>query len=269
MMHRSHLVPSFLSGICLLGACAFAQDTGTPYTTRVDPNWKISDRNRPMAPVITPGTPSTPQKAGLAPSDAVLLFDGHSLAGWVDAKGNPAQWTVADGYFQTKPGKGDIHTTQAFGDCQLHVEWQTPNPPHGTDQDRGNSGIYLMSKYELQVLDSYGSETYADGQAAAIYAQFPPLVNASLPPGQWQVYDVVFHGPRFSASGEVTRPATETVFHNGVLVQDNAVLTGPTDYMHRPPYKAHPEKMPLTLQDHDHPVKFRNIWIRELKEPAN
>ncbi|HSM78923.1 MAG TPA: DUF1080 domain-containing protein, partial [Bryobacteraceae bacterium] len=118
-------------------------------------------------------------------------------------------------------------------------------------------------------LDSYGSETYADGQAAAIYAQFPPLVNASLPPGQWQVYDVVFHGPRFSASGEVTRPATETVFHNGVLVQDNAVLTGPTDYMHRPPYKAHPEKMPLTLQDHDHPVKFRNIWIRELKEPAN
>ncbi|HVT95780.1 MAG TPA: DUF1080 domain-containing protein [Bryobacteraceae bacterium] len=266
MKRPSVFFSSLLAGSYLLAGSLVAQDVGTPFATRIDPKWKISDRSRPMAPVVTPGTPSTQQKAGLPPSDATVLFDGKDLAGWVDDKGNPARWTVGDGYFQTSSGGGDIHTTQAFGDCQLHVEWQTPNPPHGKDQDRGNSGIYLMGLYELQVLDSYGSETYADGQAGAIYAQHPPQVNVTLPPGQWQTYDVIFHGPRFSASGELIRPATATVLQNGVLIQDNAVLTGPTDYMHRPPYKPTPEKLPLKLQDHHHPVKYRNIWIRELKE---
>lgn len=228
--------------------------------------WKPSDRNRPVPPIITPATPSTQQAPGKPPSDAVVLFDGKDLSQWQNAKGGPADWKVVNGVIEIVPGKGDIHTAQAFGDCQLHVEWAEPNPPHDKDQGRGNSGIYLMSKYELQVLDSYENKTYADGQAGAIYAQTPPLVNACRPPGQWQWYDIVFHGPHFNADGKLLRPAHITVLQNGVLVQDNTELTGPTDYMKRPPYVAHPAKMPLLLQDHDQPVHFRNIWIRELSE---
>ncbi len=249
----------------LVPGLSLAQDAGVPYATHVSPAWKVSDRHRPMAVVITPAPVDQP---GAPPSDAVVLFNGHDLSQWTDHHGGPPQWRVGDGYFETVPGKGDLKTKQAFGDCQLHVEWATPNPPHGKDQDRGNSGIYIMSLYELQVLDSYQSTTYADGAAGAIYAQFPPLVNASRPPGEWQTYDIVFHGPRFSADGKVLQPASETTLHNGVLVQDNSVLTGPTTYMGRPQYKPQPEKMPLLLQDHDHPVRFRNIWIREIKEPA-
>ena len=222
--------------------------------------WKISDRSRPLPPVVTPGA------AGLPPSDAIVLFDGKDLSQWESNKGGPAGWKVVNGAIELVPGSGDIHTKKAFGDCQLHVEWAEPNPPHGKDQGRGNSGVYLMSRYELQVLDSYQNETYADGQAGAIYAQTPPLVNACRPPGEWQTYNIVWHGPRFAEDGKVLRPAHITVFQNGVLVQDNTELTGPTDYMHRPPYAQHPPKMPLLLQDHDQPVRFRNIWIRELRE---
>lgn len=228
--------------------------------------WKISDRNRPQPVVITPGTESTQDRAGRPPSDATVLFDGTDLAKWESNKGGPAQWKVENGAMVVAPGTGDIHTKEGFGDCQLHAEWAEPNPPHGEDQGRGNSGIYLMSRYELQVLDSYGNKTYPDGQTGAIYAQFPPLVNACRPPGEWQSYDVVWHGPRFAADGKLLRPARITVLQNGVLVQDNTTLTGPTDYMKRPPYKQHPEKMPLLLQDHDQSVRFRNIWIRELAE---
>ncbi|MGB6682272.1 MAG: DUF1080 domain-containing protein, partial [Candidatus Acidiferrum sp.] len=160
---------------------------------------------------------------------------------------------------------GYIYTKQAFGDCQLHVELREPTPPHGESQERGNSGVFLMGLYEVQVLDSYENKTYADGQASALYGQYPPLVNASRPPGQWQWYDIVFHGPRFGPGGKLLRKAHVTVFHNGVLVQDNVELTGPTENGARPPYKAHPEKLPLALQDHGDPVRFRNIWIRELK----
>ncbi len=264
---------SWVAGAAAAGWLAFcgvgaAQDVGQPYATHVSPKWKVSDRSRPMAVMVTPGTASTDAKAGTAPSDAVVLFGRGDLSQWEGAHGGAPTWEVRDGYFATEPGKGDIRTKQSFGDCQLHVEWATPNPPHGQDQDRGNSGVYLMSMYELQVLDSYNSKTYADGQAGAIYAQFPPLANASRPPGEWQIYDIVFHGPRFSADGKILRPASETVFHNGVLIQDNCVLTGPTTYMGRPPYRPHAEKMPLLLQDHDHPVRFRNIWIREIHEPA-
>jgi hypothetical protein len=222
--------------------------------------WKVHDANRPTPPVITPAMP------GRAPSDATVLFDGRDLSKWQSDKGGPAPWKVVNGAIEIVPGTGQIHTAQSFGDCQLHLEWAEPNPPHDKDQARGNSGVYLMSKYELQVLDSYQNKTYADGQAGAIYGQFPPLVNASLPPGEWQTYDIVWHGPRFASDGKLLRPAHVTVLQNGVLVQDNVELTGPTDYGKRPPYTPHPEKLPLLLQDHDQAVRFRNIWIRELPE---
>jgi hypothetical protein len=219
--------------------------------------WRPGDRDRPLPPKITadPGAP---------PSDAVVLFNGTSLDAWQQGDGKPPAWKVKDGYFEVAPGTGDLVTVRPFGDCQLHLEWTTPSPTQGTDQEPGNSGVYMMSLYEIQVLDSYRNKTYADGQAAAVYGQYPPLVNASRAPGKWQSYDIVFHGPRFSDSGELLRLARVTLLHNGVLVQDNVPLTGPTDYMNRPPYKPHAARLPLRLQDHGQPVRFRNIWIREL-----
>lgn len=231
--------------------------------------WKQHDRNRPLPPIVTPATPSVQSQPGKPPSDSVVLFDGKDLSAWVDKNGNPTQWKAANGYMETMPHSGAIHTKQSFGDCQLHLEWATPNPPHGEDQNRGNSGVYLMSKYEIQILDSYKSITYADGQAASVYGQYPPLANVTLSPGEWQTYDVVFHGPRFAQDGTLLRPATVTLLHNGVLVQDHVILTGPSDYKKRPPYQPHAEKLPLALQDHDHPVRFRNIWIRELKDTVD
>ncbi len=231
--------------------------------------WPVHSRTRPLPAVVTPATASTQDQPGRPPSDATVLFDGKDLSQWESVKGGPAGWKVTDGYFQTVPKTGDIQTKLPFGDCQLHVEWAAPNPSHGEDQDRGNSGVYLMGLYEVQVLDSYQSVTYADGQAAAVYGQYPPLVNACRPPGEWQNYDIIWHGPRFDSSGNLQRPATVTVIQNGVLVQDGVTLTGPTEHQHRPPYKAHPEKLPLRLQDHNHPVRYRNIWIRELHERGN
>jgi Domain of Unknown Function (DUF1080) len=233
--------------------------------SQIDPKWKIHDMDRPVPPVVDPGTASTQQVAGRAPSDAVVLFDGKDLSKWADKDGKPARWKVESGYMQVVPKAGYIFTREAFGDCQLHVEFSEPSPPHGDSQDRGNSGVYLQGLYEIQVLDSYQNKTYADGQASAVYGQYPPLVNASRPPGQWQTYDIIFHGPRFSGD-KLTRPARVTVLHDGVLVQDNVELTGPTEHGERPPYKPGPEKLPLALQDHENPVRFRNIWIRELKE---
>jgi len=230
------------------------------------PPWGVQhDRNAPQPPVVTPGEASTQAQPGKPPSDAIVLFNGKDLSNWESLKGGPALWRVGKGYFEVAPGTGDIRTKQAFGDCQLHVEWASPNPPHGEDQDRGNSGVYLQSLYEVQVLDSYQSPTYPDGQAAAIYGQYAPLVNACRPPGQWQSYDIVFHGPRFDAAGKLTRPATYTVFHNGVLVQDHVTVLGRTDGEHEQ-YEQTPTKLPLKLQDHNHPVRFRNIWIREIPE---
>ena len=231
---------------------------------QVDPRWKPNDPLRPMPPVITPGTASTQDSPGRPPSDAVVLFDGKDLSSWADEKGQAAKWKVSDGYVEVVPHSGYIHTRQPFGDCQLHVEFAEPLPTVGEDQGRGNSGVFLMGLYEVQVLDSYENKTYADGQAASVYGQFPPQVNASRPPGQWQWYDIVFHGPRFDDSGKLKRPARMTVLHNGVLVQDNVELSGPTAHHDRPPYKTGPDKLPLALQDHGSPVRFRNIWIREL-----
>jgi len=240
------------------------QQQATPSV--VLPPWGVQhDRNAPQPPVVDSGMASTQPQAGKPPSDAIILFNGKDLSNWESEKGGPAEWKVEKGYFATVPGKGDIRTKQAFGDCQLHVEWSAPNPPHGEDQDRGNSGVYLQSNYEIQVLDSFQSKTYPDGQAAALYGQYAPLVNACRPPGQWQTYDVVFHGPRFDAAGKLTRAATITVFHNGVLVQDHVTVLGRTDGEHEP-YEKTPTKLPLKLQDHNHPVRFRNVWIREIPE---
>ncbi len=240
---------------------AMPQTQPNPRTAELQ-KWRIHDETRPMPPVVDPGPAGPPASV---PSDAVVLFGGQDLSAWTNAKGAPAAWLVRDGYMEVVKDTGSIRTKQGFGDCQLHVEWATPTPGVGSGQDRGNSGVFLMDTYEVQVLDSYNSKTYADGMAAAIYGQYPPLVNASRGPGEWQTYDIVFHAPRFDANGALVAPARMTVIHNGVLVQDNETLTGPTAHKARPPYKAHLPAMPLSLQDHGHPVRYRNIWLRELR----
>jgi 3-keto-disaccharide hydrolase len=201
--------------------------------------------------------------AGPPPSDAIVLFDGKDLSQWESDKNGPAKWKVEDGV-ATVNGTGGIHTKQSFGDCQLHVEWATPAEVKGEGQGRGNSGIFLQSRYELQVLDSYNNKTYFHGQAGSIYKQHAPLVNCSRKPGEWQTYDVIYHAPRFDADGKLTKPGTMTVLQNGVLVQDNAEILGSTSHAGAPKYTAHALKQPLTLQDHHNPVRYRNIWIREL-----
>jgi len=234
-----------------------------------DPNYLDHDRTRPQPPVITPAVPSTPEKAGTAPSDATVLFDGKDISQWVGMDGSATKWITKDGYMECVKGSGYVRTLQNFGDCQLHIEWATPTPAHGEGQGRGNSGVFLgLDRYEVQVLDSYQSTTYADGSAAAIYGQYPPLVNASLPPGQWQTYDIIYTAPRFGDLDDLRSPARITVFHNGVLVQNNVQLTGPTSWLERAPYRSHPEKQPISLQDHGNPVRFRNIWVRELGKPG-
>ena len=225
--------------------------------------WPVHDIRRPQPAIVDPGPGSLPVPP---PADAIVLFDGRDLSKWKHASGEPARWTLRDGYVEVLSGAGDLVTHDGFGDVQLHAEWAAPSPPKGSGQNRGNSGVYLMEAYEVQVLDSYENETYPDGQAASLYGQYPPLVNASRPPGAWQSYDIVFHGPRFDASGKLLRPATVTVVHNGVLVQDNVTLTGPTGHYARPPYAPHADRLSIRLQDHGDPVRFRNIWLRELKD---
>jgi hypothetical protein len=257
-----------LSNVTTLAAmmCICLGATGLAQRTRQDPSlqqWPIHDQARPMPPVVDPGPAGRPAPV---PADAIVLFGGKNLSNWTTAKGTPAGWKVQKGYMEVVKDTGAIRTTSGFGDCQLHVEWASPSPAVGTDQDRGNSGVFLMDLYEVQVLDSYESKTYADGMAAAIYGQFPPLVNASRKPGEWQTYDIVFHRPRFDGSGALVAPARMTVFHNGILVHDNDELTGPTAHKARPPYKAHADRLPISLQDHGHPVRYRNIWIRDLEK---
>ncbi|MFC3197456.1 DUF1080 domain-containing protein [Parapedobacter deserti] len=200
-----------------------------------------------------------------APSDAIVLFDGSSLDQWVSRKdgSSPAEWEVADGAFTVARGKGDIQTKQEFTDYQLHLEWRTPTKIEGEGQGRGNSGVFMQGLYEVQVLDSYNNRTYSNGQAASIYKQRIPLVNATKPPGEWQTYDIVWTAPRFNADGILISKARITVIHNGVLVQNNVELDGATEYIGNPKYKAHGPG-PIILQDHGNPVSFRNIWIRPL-----
>ncbi|HEY2375049.1 MAG TPA: DUF1080 domain-containing protein [Gemmatimonadaceae bacterium] len=246
-------------------AIAFVMATieSLPAAAQSPTEYPIHSMTRPQPTVVDPGPYPGLRKP---PSDAVVLFDGRSLDGWqsADSSGHPARWKVADGYMEVVAGAGNIATTRGFGDVQLHVEFMEPVPAHGEGQERGNSGVFLMGIYEVQVLDSYQNPTYADGAVGAIYGQYPPLVNASRPPGEWQTYDIVFHRPRFAANGNLTSPARMTILFNGILIQDNAVLTGPTAHKQRPPYAKHPDLLPLILQDHGDLVRFRNIWVREL-----
>lgn len=251
--------------LLLLAVCATVTLTASAQEDRDPSNWEIHDRDRPAPAVVSPGSASTQSQTGQPPSDAIVLFDGSSLDAWQTPNGDDAPWRIVDGAFEVVPGTGGIRTREGFGDIQLHIEWAAPDPPVGEDQDRGNSGVFLMERYEVQILDSYDNATYPDGQAAAVYGQYPPLVNAMRPPGQWNTYDIIFHRPRFDEDGTLLEPATVTVLHNGVLVQDHEELTGPSGHHSRPAYEAHPDRLPISLQDHDHPVRFRNVWIRELE----
>ena len=235
--------------------------TDTPYIP--GSKYRVHDVNRPHPPVVSPGTESTQEVPGRAPSDAIFLFDGTSLAGWKHRDGSPARWKVERGYMEVVARSGDIVSVAEFGDCQLHLEWAAPVEAVGESQGRGNSGVFLMGRYEIQVLDCYDNPTYADGTTGAIYGQFPPLVNACRTPGVWQVYDIVWEAPRFDRDRLVS-PAYLTLFHNGVLLHNHRALLGPTTHRTTLPWVAHPPVGPLQLQDHGNPVRFRNIWYRPL-----
>ncbi len=246
----------------------------TPYLP--DSIWRVHDDARPRPMVINAGTSSTNAKVGKPPSDAIVLFDGtvaslnnwlgrdKSKAGEPEAKERGAAWKVENGYMEVN-GSGSIWTAQGFGSAQYHVEFSTPNPPKGNSQGRGNSGFFVMGRYEVQILDSYNNKSYADGQAAAIYGQSPPLVNAARKPGSWQMYDIIFHAPKFK-EGKVIRPATVTVLHNGILVQDHITLIGAGGHKRVAHYQEHASELPIMLQDHGDPIRFRNIWVRKLKD---
>lgn len=244
----------FLSFLLLSGLVTNAQEID-----RTGGSPKLSEYYTPVAPVVTPG--KTPQEA---PSDAIVLFNGKDLSNWESMKGDAAPWTIENGAMVVKPGSGGIKTKKGFGDCQLHVEFRTPAEVSGEGQGRGNSGIFIMDRYELQVLDNYNNKTYVNGQAGSIYKQLPPLANACKGPGEWQTYDIIFTAPRFYADGRLQSQARITVIHNGVLVQNNMSIWGSTEYIGSPVYKKHSDREPISLQDHGNKTAFRNIWIREL-----
>lgn len=206
----------------------------------------------------------TPGKNNQPPSDAIILYRKiNDTVNWVEEKGNKIRW-IANDSLTCVPKTSGIKTKRSFGDCQLHIEWRAPLPATGSGQGRGNSGVFLMGLYEVQVLDSWENETYYNGQAGSIYKQHIPLVNASTPPGTWQTYDIIFTAPRFNPDKTLKSPAYITVFHNGVLIQNHAEIIGPTLFIGKPLYNYHEDKLPLMLQHHSNPVSFRNIWIREL-----
>lgn len=227
------------------------QSKKTPETTEI---WE------PQPRLVAPA-----DKPGDAPADATILFDGKSLDNWSSIEGGAPKWTLKDGAMTVVGGSKDIRTKKEFGDFQLHVEWRSPAEvdPTKTGQGRGNSGIFLHGKYEVQVLDNFNNKTYANGQASSVYKQHIPLVNACRKPGEWQTYDIIFTGPRFNTEGRILHPAYLTVLHNGVITQNHIAIWGPTEYIGLPVYK--PEvKGPIILQDHGDAVSYRNIWIREL-----
>ncbi len=246
------------STVVAAGAVAAWQDVGfddTPFLP--DGQWRVHDGRRPNPPVIAPAA-----EAGAPPSDAIVLFDGSDLSRWRGADGDAAKWRLVDDAMEVN-GTGDIATIEEFGDCQLHLEWATPTEPTDASQGRGNSGVFFMGRYEVQVLDSFDNRTYADGQAAALYGQAPPLVNACRGPGEWQTYDVIFRAPRFE-SDELIEKARATVLHNGVVVHHDREFLGTTVYKKVATYRPHGPRAPLRLQDHGNPVRYRNVWIRPL-----
>jgi hypothetical protein len=219
---------------------------------------KATEVWEPEPKVVTPGS-----STAMPPSDAIVLFDGKDLTNWTDAKGNASKWIVKDGVMTVQAGNGNIKTKQIFGDIQLHIEWRTPAKVEGDGQGRGNSGIFLQERYELQVLDSYKNRTYSNGQAGSIYKQTPPLVNASKGPGEWQTYDVIYLAPKFNTDGSLQTAGRITVLHNGVLIQNNTEIQGTTEYIGKPKVVAHGNGS-IILQDHGNPTSYRNIWVREL-----
>jgi hypothetical protein len=236
--------------------------TDTPM--QPDGKWHVHDPNRPKPAVITPGKSFSEMAA--APADAIVLFDGKDLSRWEAGNKSEAKWKVENGYMETVPKSGIIRTKDKFGDFQLHIEFATPSKVEGKGQGRGNNGVNIFGRYEIQILDSYDNETYADGQAAAIYSQKPPLVNASRPPGEWQTYDIMWEGPRWEGD-KLTRKARMTVLHNGVVVHHGTELYGHTPYRGLGNYnRPHPPTGSIELFEHGNPVRFRNIWIRPLGE---
>jgi len=259
-MTRIRLLSALLLAPALLCAAALQEKHPIGYKdTPLIPGtkWHVHDSDREPPGAITPGT------NGSAPSDALVLFDGKSLAAWrKQGSADAAGWKVEGGFAEVN-GSGSIETRESFGDCQLHLEWCAPAKVESESQGRGNSGVFLMGRYEIQVLDSFQNRTYADGQASALYGQQPPLVNACRAPGEWQSYDIVFRAPRFE-NGKLTRPARATVFHNGVLTQDAQEFLGATAHRAVAEYAPHEAALPIALQDHGNPVHYRNIWIRRL-----
>jgi hypothetical protein len=225
--------------------------------------WTIHDPERPLPAVVDPGPAGPPTPA---PSDAVILFSGTDLSQWTNAKGGDPGWKIKNGSVEVVKKAGSILTKKEFGDCQLHVEWAAPLPASGKSQGRGNSGVFLMNTYEVQILDCFENITYADGMTSALYGQFPPRVNACRSPGEWQTFDILFFRPHFDAQGKVIEPARMTVFFNGLMVHHNRALIGPTTWKVRTPYSAHADRLPVSLQDHGNPVRYRNIWIRDLEK---
>ncbi len=226
---------------------------------------QMSEYWTPQPPVVTPGT-TTSKAVITAPSDAIVLFDGKDLSAWESVQGGPAQWIVKEGAFTVNKPTGDIRTKQEFESFQLHIEWCIPEDITGTSQARGNSGIFLQGMYEIQILDCYNNETYVNGQAASVYKQTPPLVNAMRKPGEWNVYDIIYTAPVFKEDGTYRYPPRVTVIHNGVVVQNNTTILGTTEYIGFPKVAKHGAG-PLILQDHgdpSEPISFRNIWVREL-----
>jgi hypothetical protein len=250
---RASILPIvFFFIIAVSGPTVFSQ------TTVEEPGPFPAPKNEP--PIVTPGRTNADP-----PSDAIVLFDGKDLSHWRGAKDDSAiKWQAQDGYLEVVPKTGDITTREEFGDCQLHIEWATPSLIEGQGQGRGNSGVFLMQRYEVQVLDSYQNKTYYHGQAGSIYKQYAPLVNASRQPGQWQSYDIIFKAPKFDDGGRVIERARITVLQNGVLIQNNVEIFGSTDDKKPALYIAHSAKAPLELQNHGAPVRYRNIWIRQL-----
>ena len=224
--------------------------------------WRVHDSKRPQPAIVTPGA-----MYGVPPSDAVVLFDGSDASGWKGRDG-AIGWKVESGYMEVVGGTGGIESVAQFGDCQLHLEYAAPAEVRGDGQGRGNSGVFLLGRYEIQVLDCYDNPTYADGTTGAIYGQFPPLVNACRKPGEWNAYDIVFVAPRFDGE-ELVSPAYITVFLNGILLQLHRAAQGPTGHRNLSEYTLHPTVGPLSLQDHGDPVRFRNIWYRPLDLTAN
>ncbi|MBN1805897.1 MAG: DUF1080 domain-containing protein [Sedimentisphaerales bacterium] len=256
-----------LSG-CAIDAQVAKKGEVRQYVNTDSGRWLVHDMNRPLPRVVQPGTESTQDQPGEAPSDGIVLFNGKDLSEWSDSKGGQSKWITKDGYMECVKDSGYIQSKRIFGSCQLHVEFATPATVKGDGQGRGNSGVFLMGQYEVQVLDSYNNKTYPDGQCAALYGRAVPLVNSSRGPGQWQSYDIIFHRPVFEGK-KVVKKATFSVFHNGVLVHDNVGLEGGTGWINKhavTDYVPHEDKGPIMLQDHGNPVRYRNIWIRELAD---